>query len=69
MRKKTLRRSEGDNARKEHDMRVAVELILMVLGAITLAFSIEQRRLPGGLLEWAVWILDVLIIALRLAGI
>lgn len=50
-------------------MRITVELILMVLGAITIAFSIENRRLPRGILEWAVWGLDVLIIILRLAGL
>ena len=47
-------------------MRTAAELLLLILGAVILAFSINQRRLPRGIIEWAVWILDIVIIALRI---
>ena len=48
-------------------MRTAAELLLLILGAAILAFSISQRKLPRGIIEWAVWLLDIAIIALRLA--
>ncbi len=50
-------------------MRIILELILLALGTIIGAFSVEHRRLPGGIAEWAVWILDALIIVLRVAGV
>ena len=49
-------------------MRIVVETVLLFLGMLTLAFSIRQRRLPRGIIEWAVWIIDIAIIALRAAG-
>ena len=49
-------------------MRVLVELVFLILGAIMLAFSIKQRRLPRGVLDRAVWILDILILSLRFIG-
>jgi len=50
-------------------MRTVVEIILLFLGMITLAFSIQHRRLPRGVVEWLVWIADIAIIFLRVAGI
>ncbi len=50
-------------------MRIMLEVILLALGTIIGAFSIENRRLPGGIAEWVVWILDALIIILRIAGV
>lgn len=35
---------------------------LLVLGSIIILFSIKQRRLPKGILEWLIWGLDALII-------
>ena len=49
-------------------MRVLIELVFLILGAIMLAFSIKQRRLPRGVLDRAVWILDILILSLRFIG-
>ena len=50
-------------------MRTVVEIILLFLGMTTLAFSIQQKRLPRGIAEWVVWIADIVIIVLRVAGI
>lgn len=50
-------------------MRTAAELILLILGAATLAFSINHRRFPRGVIEWLVWLADIAIIILRLVGI
>ncbi|MBR1628679.1 MAG: hypothetical protein IJ679_05335 [Lachnospiraceae bacterium] len=49
-------------------MRLAIELILLSLGAVTAAYSFEHRILPRGVVEWMVWIADIAIIFLRVAG-
>ena len=50
-------------------MRIAAEIILLLLGLATAILSAIQNRLPRGILEWAVWIADITIIALRVAEI
>ena len=52
---------------KEYEMRI-IELILLLLGALTAAFSITNRRLPRGVIEWGIWIADIVIIVMRLIG-
>ena len=50
-------------------MRTVLEIILLSLGMITLAFSIQHKRLPRGIVEWIVWIADIVVIILRATGI
>ena len=50
-------------------MRMAVELILLILGAVIAAYSFNHRTLPHGILEWGIWIADVVIVILRFAGV
>ena len=49
-------------------MRMVIELILLLLGALTAAFSINNRRLPRGVIEWGIWIADIVIIVMRFSG-
>ena len=50
-------------------MRMAVEILLMIFGAVVAAYSIRNRVLPRGILEWGIWIADVVIVVLRVAGV
>ena len=54
---------------ERNEMRIAAEIILLLLGLATAILSVIQSRLPRGILEWAVWIADITIIALRVAEI
>ena len=50
-------------------MRFVVELILLFLGLLTAWYSVTNKRLPRGIIEWMIWTADVVIIALRAAGV
>ena len=54
---------------EEEHMRLAIELTLLILGAVVAAYSFNHRVLPKGILEWGIWIADVVIIILRFAGV
>ena len=55
--------------RKEHKMRMAIEMMLLILGAVVAAYSVTHRVLPRGVLEWGIWLADAVIIVLRFAGV
>ena len=49
-------------------MRVIIEAIFLAFGALIAGFSVAQKKLPKGILEWVIWIADIVIIALRISG-